>query len=374
MGYTYDQFVSAATAQGLMDKFDDNDLQIARNNPEYGLSALKLQKDLQGATTTEQKMLAQESLNQLRKSYGGIAQSSAAPGSSVAGGFDYGRQDAYDKALDKVTAPSSFSYDYEKDPVFQAVKKTQLREADRAERNSMANYAAMTGGMPSTAAVTAAQQAGDYYRSQIPDYIPTLEQTAYQRFLNQYDMDQAALVALQGDRNLNWSQYLDQYDRDQAQKQQDLAAQQFDQQFQWNQYLDNYDRLQAAQQQEQTRKQQEFDNALKMYNLLGYATPEIAAVLGIPMEEKEKETVSETPYSGDYMSGARMDEIYDYVENFMDSVKTKGVGASFDPKRILSGMMKTNTNGQSKGYFNNQAELNFALSVLDSLSRAGYSK
>ena len=59
MAYTYDDFLSAAKNAGMMEKFSDDDLAIAQNNPEYGLSALKLQQDLHGATTTEQKLLAQ---------------------------------------------------------------------------------------------------------------------------------------------------------------------------------------------------------------------------------------------------------------------------------------------------------------------------
>lgn len=278
---TYDQFITAATGAGLLDRFDDDDLNIARNNPEYGMSALRLRQQLQGAKTTEQKMLAQESLNQLKKSYGGSVQagtpalttsgsgtasSVAAPaqpsepaGSGAAqsqpapgGSFNYGNETAYQKLLNEVTNPGSFSYDHNSDPTFQSMKKSYLREGERAREDTMGKYAAMTGGVPSSAAITAAQQAGDYYAAQLNDSIPTLEQNAYQRFLAELDAKSAALGAVTADRNFDWQKHLAEYDQQQSQIQQEEAA-----------------------------KQQAWANAFALYKELGYATPEIAEILGI---------------------------------------------------------------------------------------------
>ena len=58
MAYTYDNFVSAANAAGLMNQFSEQDLQIAQRNPEFGLSLLSLLKDNSNATTAEQQLLA----------------------------------------------------------------------------------------------------------------------------------------------------------------------------------------------------------------------------------------------------------------------------------------------------------------------------
>ena len=66
MAYTYDDFVSAAQGAGLYDSFSQDDLVIAQNKPEYGMSMLKLQQDFNGAATAEQRLLAQEAMNQLR--------------------------------------------------------------------------------------------------------------------------------------------------------------------------------------------------------------------------------------------------------------------------------------------------------------------
>ena len=256
MAYTYDQFITAATGAGILDKFTDDDLNIAKNNPEYGMSALKLQQDLQGAKTTEQKLLAQESLNQLRKSYGGVVASSTAPttqnAANPAGSFNYGNETIYQQMLKDVTEPKPFEYDVAKDPNFQSMKKNYLREGDRAREDTMASFSSMTGGVPSSAAITAAQQAGDYYATQLNDSIPNLQQNAYQRYLADLDAKQAALGAITTDRNFDWQKYLQEQD-------QQMAA-----------------------------KQQEWNNAFALYQKLGYATPEIAAILGIESNVPQK--------------------------------------------------------------------------------------
>lgn len=77
-----------------------------------------------------------------------------------------------------------FTYDPETDPSMQAYRKAYLREADRGVRDVMGTYAGMTQGVPSSAAITAASQAGDYYRAQLTDKQPEMEAQAYSRWLN----------------------------------------------------------------------------------------------------------------------------------------------------------------------------------------------
>lgn len=194
MAYTYDNFLSDANAAGMMNQFSEQDLQIARRSPEFGLSLLSLLKDNGSATMAEQKLLATEAANQLRKSYG------IGSTGTVAASF----ANTYGKA-----GVQPFSYNYEDDPRWSAYKKAYLREGERASENALAQTAAASGGRVSSYAQTAAQQAGNYYAGQLADVIPTLEQEAYTRYLN------------------------------------------------------------------------EFENALKLYQTLGYATPEVAEILGI---------------------------------------------------------------------------------------------
>lgn len=229
MTYTYDDFIKSATGAGVMDRFTADDLTVAQRNPEYGLSMVGLMGDLSKATTEEQRVLATEAVNQLRKNYGvaggGAVQSSAVPASGTT-------ETIYQKQLNILSPREEFSYDPENDPSFQAYRKAYLREGERASANALAQASAASGGMPSSYAVTAAQQAGNYYAGQLADIIPTLEQNAYQRYLDRY-----------------------------------------------------------------TQEQQRFENAMTLYKKLGYATPEIAAILGIP--ETKKKSGGGGAYSGD---------------------------------------------------------------------------
>lgn len=70
MAYTYADFEKAANEAGMNGAFNDNDLRLAQQFPEYGLSLISLRRDLNNATTNEQKLLATEAENQLRKNYG----------------------------------------------------------------------------------------------------------------------------------------------------------------------------------------------------------------------------------------------------------------------------------------------------------------
>lgn len=187
MAYTYDEFVKAAGNAGVLDRFSKDDLTAAQKNPEYGLSMVGLMGDLSKATTEEQRVLATEAVNQLRKNYGVTNTEPAGSFTTVTPGSIQQTQRKQRSILD---VPESFSYDVENDPVFQAYRKAYLREGDRATANALAQTSAASGGVPSSYAVTASQQAGNYYAGQLADIIPTLEQNAYQRYLNELDQDQ----------------------------------------------------------------------------------------------------------------------------------------------------------------------------------------
>lgn len=212
MAYTYDQFTKAATDAGMLEKFSQLDLDTAKNNPEYGLSMLKLYQDEAGATTAEQKLLAQEAANQLRKTYGTLNtpnQTAAEQGS----GFQYKNQTVYQDVLDKIVNREPFAYDQNEDPQYSAYRKAFLREADRAREDTLAKVSANSGGTPSSFAVTAAQQAGDYYVGQLNDQLPVLQQNAYQRYLNDAGLDISTLEVLTGDRSFDYSAYLQEQEK-----------------------------------------------------------------------------------------------------------------------------------------------------------------
>ncbi len=174
MAYTYDDFLKDAQKDSLLDKFSQEDLQTAQKDPNYGLSMLGLMRDASTARTPEAKLIAEQAAQQLRKSYGA---------ESTGSSFQYDKDYQVQKLLNDVVNPTAFSYDASKDPVFSAIKKAYLREGERAGKNTLAQVSAATGGVPSSWAVTAAQQANNYYGAQVADQIPTLEQNAYQRYI-----------------------------------------------------------------------------------------------------------------------------------------------------------------------------------------------
>ena len=257
--YTYDDFVKAANQKGLFQEFSQADLQTAQRYPEFGMSILGLKEDIHKATTPEAKLLANEMANQLRSSYGGDT------------GGKYGADyisdgkipNQIDSVLDKINGFGSFNFDQERpsyenqyaeqqqalldaiinrpdfswskedDPQWSSYKKSYLREGDRATANALGQAAAASGGRPSTAALTAATQAGDYYATQLNDIIPTLYQQAYDRYLNEYNMSLQDLNAVNTQEQLDYTKYLDQ-----------LGQFNTDRNFAFNQYLSDFDILQ----------------------------------------------------------------------------------------------------------------------------------
>lgn len=157
MAYTYDDFIKAAGNIGVdINTWSQEDQATAKEHPEFGLALLGLGNDYNTATNEQAKVLAHAAAEQLRKSYGSIGQ----PQQNAAG-------------------PGQFYYDYENDPVWQAYKKEYLREGDRAPAQTLGQTAAMTGGIPSSYAQTAAQQANNYYAGKLADKIPELYSDAF---------------------------------------------------------------------------------------------------------------------------------------------------------------------------------------------------
>ena len=257
--FTYDGFLTAASNAGLLGEFSQADLDTARKYPEFGYSILGLKQDIHKATTPEAKLLANEAANQLRSSYGGYT------------GGKYGADyisdgkipNQIDSVLDKINGFGSFNFDQERpsyenqyaeqqqalldaiinrpdfswskedDPQWSSYKKSYLREGDRATANALGQAAAASGGRPSTAALTAATQAGDYYATQLNDIIPTLYQQAYDRYLNEYNMSLQDLNAVNTQEQLDYAKYLDQ-----------LGQFNTDRNFAFNSYLSDFDILQ----------------------------------------------------------------------------------------------------------------------------------
>nr|DAY80563.1 MAG TPA: hypothetical protein [Caudoviricetes sp.] len=144
--------------------------------------------------------------------------------------YNYDQSGQISAKLDALLNRTPFSYDAVSDPLYQQYRKQYTREADRSAEDVLGKTAVMTGGMPSTAAVAASQQASDYQMSQMTDKIPELQQLAYSMYQDKLSGDRADLNTLIGleDNNYNrWladRNYLYQLARDQVGDQQTADA------------------------------------------------------------------------------------------------------------------------------------------------------
>ena len=133
--------------------------------------------------------------------------------------------DNINSLMDQLLNREEFNYNPQTDQLYDVYKQACQREGQRATEDALGNAAILSGGMPSTAAVTAATQAGDYYAAQLSDRIPQLEQNAYDRYVNDYNMDANTLSMLQSlddsaysryanDRAFDYQQWMDDYNID----------------------------------------------------------------------------------------------------------------------------------------------------------------
>ena len=297
--YTYEQFKKAAQDSGLLNQFSQADLNLAKKNPDAGMSILKGKQDFQNATTDEARALAHQRVEDIRSSYGNY--SGGANGASFylnqmsPSSFEYEAAPTYTSRYDdtiqdllnEMINREDFSYDPATDPLYQNYRKQYTREGQRATADALGAAAAASGGIPSSYASTAANQASNYYASQMTDMIPDLYQLAYNQYLNDYQMMQSDLSAVQTaeqndynkfrdqlnqyntDRNFYYGQLLDEIDSQTLERQEALQEALNQAQYgdysgiadrgwdvsnipterEWQQYLDevNYDRQQQSQ-------------------------------------------------------------------------------------------------------------------------------
>lgn len=229
--YTYDDFQRAAQEAGLLGQFSEADMRLAQQNPDAGMSILKYKTDYRNAPTDEARALANQGAESIRSSYGGYTGGgnggsfrldtlsprnyTASPAPEYENRYD-GR---INDLLNQIVNRPEFSYDAEFDPLFSQYKKQYTREGQRATQDALGQAAAASGGLPSSYAVTAASQAGDYYASQLTDKIPELYQLAYQKYMNDYNMKLSDLQAVQGAEQNDYDKYLNalgQYNTDRS--------------------------------------------------------------------------------------------------------------------------------------------------------------
>ena len=278
--YNYKQFEEAARKAGLYDQFSESDLLIAQKNPDAGMSLLKYKQDWGSATTDAARALANEGAERIRSEYGGYTGGSDGSGFSVnspsPSSFTYETAPAYankyeaeaDKLMQEILNRGTFSYNPDADPLYSSYKKQYAREGKRATEDTLGSAAAATGGIPSSYAVTAASQAGNYYAAQAADKIPELEELAYQKYLSELQMKQADIGMVQDAEEREYQRYLDALSKHNA-----------DRNFAYGQYLD-----------ELSAKENEREAALEKAVLAGeYGDTSYLKNMGITPDTSDKD-------------------------------------------------------------------------------------
>lgn len=296
--YTYDEFQKAAASSGVT--FSDADTKLAQRNPDAGMSLLQYKQDYRDATTEEARALAHLGAETIRSSYGGYTggvdggsfaptelspnQFSAANAPTYTNSYDstlgelldkqlnYGSftnsaekpeyTNRYDQAtqelLNTLLHQKEFSYDTSTDPLYSQYRKQYAREGQRTAQDALGAASAASGGLPSSYAVSAAAQAGNYYNAQMTDKIPELYQLAYQQYLNEYDRTLSQLSAVQGAEQSDYQKYLN-----------DLTQYNTDRNFNYQTWVDGYSRLNNDLVTVQGQEQSDYNryrNALDQYN------------------------------------------------------------------------------------------------------------
>lgn len=150
-----------------------------------------------------------------------------------------------------------FEYDPATDQAYQAYARQYTRLGNQAAQDTLADVAANTGGLASSYATTAAEQARANYNQALTDKIPELMQLAYDRYRNEYQDTLSGIGTLQDVSNSLYGRYSDQRDFDES-------VRQYEEQLSLS------------------KDAQKYEQMLNLWNALGYATSEIAKFFGVP--------------------------------------------------------------------------------------------
>lgn len=127
--------------------------------------------------------------------------------------------DQINSLADDILNRKDFSYDTATDPAYQAYAKEYTTKGQQAMQDTLGQVSARTGGLASSYAGTASQQAYDNYMQQLSDEVPELYTAAYNRYLDELSNKRSDLSALEGLSDTAYNRYADalsQYDTDRS--------------------------------------------------------------------------------------------------------------------------------------------------------------
>ena len=180
-----------------------------------------------------------------------------------------------------------FEWDPATDQAYQSYARMYTRLGEEAGRDTLADVASNTGGLASSYATTASQQARGAYNQALTDKIPELMQLAYDRYRGEYQDLLSGIGTLQGVSDSLYGRYSDQRDYDrgvfESDRDYDRGVYESDRDFneRVRQYNQNY---------ELDKNAQEYERMLNMWTSLGYANSEVAKYFGVPEGTKTDES------------------------------------------------------------------------------------
>lgn len=263
--------------------------------------------------------------------------------------------------IDKVINREAFDYDPANDAAYKALAKEYGRLGDMARENTLADVALNTGGLVSSYATTAAQQAQNQYNQALTDKIPALMEAAYSKYQDELTKNMNLIGVLQGLDDSAYGRFADQREYDYKLGRDQVADEQWQLQFGYNQLRDQIadqqwqsqfdyaqSRDQVADNQWQTEhdfmvKQQEYENKfneqeaqyekmLTSWNTLGYATKEVAKFFGV----KEGTKTSDERYAAASLALDQAKFAYSKQQNAARDSGSSGVPLVEDRKDIRS--------------------------------------
>ena len=108
----------------------------------------------------------------------------------------------------QILGREDFEYEYTRDPNYQQYREAYTREGERAMQDTIGEVAARTGGLASSYAASAANQANNYYMSALADKIPELRQMAYEAYLQGIQGQRDDLSMILGLEGMDYEKYL----------------------------------------------------------------------------------------------------------------------------------------------------------------------
>lgn len=221
--YNNDYEKLLASINGSGQTWSDYDLGLAQSNPNAGWSIYEAKNDWLDAQSRGDKAgmdAANTAANNVRQYYGNYDGGRDGASYTLLPQYDevptytqYESQyaDQIQDLFDSIQNRDPFTYSPDSDVSYHAYAEKYRNAGQKARDDTLASAAAMTGGIPSSYAMTAAQQAQNNYNAALSDVLPQLEQLAYNKYLNEGSEMRSDLATLMQMDDLAYQHHVDSY-------------------------------------------------------------------------------------------------------------------------------------------------------------------